>query len=128
MPLSSQFSVINVNRGDGLFVEGSAAVLFNLIGVFSASDRIKFDLRSINGYKLTSTSGSVIPYSVNLLYRGVENSLVIEGVKRPPVIITPGLSASSINGELSFEFKSDARVISSGLYNDNLTVIAELVL
>ncbi|CAD7549239.1 hypothetical protein KGEDBEEJ_01217 [Aeromonas hydrophila] len=123
-----QFSVINVNRGDGLFVEGSAAVLFNLIGVFSASDRIKFDLRSINGYKLTSTSGSVIPYSVNLLYRGVENSLVIEGVKRPPVIITPGLSASSINGELSFEFKSDARVISSGLYNDNLTVIAELVL
>ncbi|MEG3024866.1 MAG: hypothetical protein RR836_02315 [Aeromonas sp.] len=122
------FSIKNINEAEGVSVRGDAAVNFNLLGTFSDSDKVKLDVASTNNYRLRSTAGSIIPYSVDLEYRGARNPLVLQGNKQAPIIIEPGMMVSAINGQLTFNFKTPANLIHNGLFTDNLILIAELVL
>lgn len=122
------FNVQNINESSGFSVLGNASVNFNLLGMFSDSDKIKIDVASTNNYRLTSAGGSVIPYSVDLEYRGTRSPLVLQGNKQPAVVIAPGVMGSAVNGQLKFDFKTPASQVHNGLFSDNLTLIAELVL
>lgn len=122
------FTVKNINESHGFSVLGNASVSFNLLGAFSEWDKIKIDVASANNYRLTSAGGSAIPYSVDLAFRGVNSPLVLQGNKQQPVIIEPGVMGSAVNGQLNFDFKTPANLVHNGLFTDNLTLIAELVL
>ncbi|HHQ4488407.1 TPA: hypothetical protein ACSP2A_000698 [Aeromonas hydrophila] len=122
------FTVKNINESHGISVLGNASVSFNLLGAFSSREKIKIDVASANNYRLTSAGGSTIPYSVDLAFRGVRSPLVLQGNKQPPVIIEPGMMGSAVTGQLMFNFKTPANLVHNGLFTDNLTLIAELVL
>lgn len=122
------FSVKNIHDSNGFSVLGNASVNFNLLGSFSDDDRIKIDSFSANNYRLRSAGGSEIPYSVTLEYRGTRSPLVLQGNKLQSVILEPGMFGSTVNGQLKFNFNTPANLIHNGLFTDNLTLTAELVL
>ncbi|MGL4614922.1 MAG: hypothetical protein ACRCVV_13700, partial [Shewanella sp.] len=101
---------------------------FNFLGSFSKDDRVKINVASSNNFRLRSDLNSEIPYNMLLTYRDEKNQLVINGVKQNPIYLRPDVLASSISGQLSFNFDQSIVNIHNGRFNDVVTLIAELVL
>lgn len=121
------FNVKNSNA-DGGKVIGYASTSFNFLGSFSKDDRVKINVASSNNFRLRSDLNSEIPYNMLLTYRDEKNQLVINGVKQNPIYLRPDVLASSISGQLSFNFDQSIVSIHNGRFNDVVTLIAELVL
>ncbi|WP_429216866.1 hypothetical protein [Aeromonas veronii] len=121
-------------NGEKYFI-GRAQTTLSLLGKVAPHNKIMITALSRSGdftlQKVDTTGGVVgtkekIPYRVDIDFYGTPKTLVKNGVATP-IFISP-ISFSAPSGRLTFDFKSAANTLSTGRYNDIITLMAELVL
>ena len=121
-------------NGENYFI-GRAQTTLSLLGKVAPHNKIMITALSRSGdftlQKVDATGGVVgtkekIPYRVDIDFYGTPKTLVKNGVATP-IFISP-ISFSAPSGRLIFDFKSAANTLSTGRYNDIITLMAELVL
>lgn len=108
---------------------GTSELLFNVNGVFNASDKLRFSFRSANSqqgkFNLKHvTADKFIPYEVELIDLKIGRPIIFNAQNETKLISNS--SENILNGKFGFNFKVNADDIISGDYSDRLTILVAL--
>lgn len=108
---------------------GTAALHFNIDGVFNVSDKLRFTFNSANSRqgKLNLkhvSADKFIPYNVELVDLKVGRPILFNAQNESKLI--SNTSDNKLNGKFNFNFRTNANDIVSGDYSDRLTIMVAL--
>lgn len=108
---------------------GTSHLLFNVDGVFNASDKLRFTFSSANSRRgrfnlKHSTDDKFIPYNIELVDLKVGRPILFATQNETKLISNS--SENILNGKFNFNFSISSNDIVTGDYSDRLTIMVAL--